>query len=118
MALKIAQKNTMRFMAVLLALADFGKTIEQNMEVELKVFSVDDWRQFTKNTTSDRDILKASLLDAKGVVDDNNQPIPFNDELKETLLNEPWIVSGLIQYQIALQRGVSTDQVKKLILGN
>jgi hypothetical protein len=118
MGFKIASKSSIRFIAALLAVADFGKTFEQFIEVELKVFSVDDWKIKTKNGASDRDILRDSLLDAKGILDENDQPVPFDDALKEQLLNEPWVVGGLIQYQIGIQRGISTEQVKKVLLGN
>ena len=119
MALKIGKKNTRTFNASLVEPLDMDGKKTHSIEVEMKVFDKSEWERMTKvEKLSDQEILEKSLTRCIGLVDEHDQPLAFDDDSKKALLECPWVASGLIQYQLGIQRGQTTEAIRAVILGN
>ena len=110
-------KNHIRFIAEIAEPGDFDSKTFHKIEVELKVLDQDDWDDRLKANTGNKALIQETLMDAV-VEDENDKILPFNAEVKQALLKATWLVAGLMQYQVGIQSGQSTGDIKKRLLGN
>ncbi len=116
MAIKIGKKLQITFLAAFVLNLDNGRTETQHSPMTLKVFGVSEWKDKVKNALI-QDVMADSLLkmDVQG---ENGEDLPFTDEVKKAVLEDPDLLAQLWEYQKGIQNGISTDQVKKVLLGN
>ncbi len=120
MALKLGNKNTRKSTVEAVEPLDFGKTKVHKFDVELGIIPKTEWEAMFKGETKpgDTDILRMTLKNITGLVDEAEQPQAFDDGVKEAVLEEPWLVSALIDEQLAIQVGKTAAEYKRLKLKN
>jgi hypothetical protein len=59
------------------------------------------------------DLLNENLLDIDKLVSEHDEPLAFNDETKQQILDIPWVVSALWAAFMAVQNGVTNEQYRR-----
>ncbi len=120
MALKIGKRTTRKSTTEAVEPLDFGKTHTHTFTTELEVIPKPEWEAMFQGETkvTDTQILRRTLKNIEGLTDESDQPIPFNDSLKDAILEAPWLVSALIDEQLAIQSGKTSAEYKRLKLKN
>ncbi len=120
MALKLGNATTRKLTVEAIEPLDFGKTQTHRFDVELEVIPKTEWESLFKgsNPPSDSDVLGMTLKDITGLVDEANNPITFDATIKSAVLESPWLVSAIVEQQVALQMGKTAAEYKRLKLKN
>ena len=120
MALKIGTATTRKLTVEAIEPLDFGKTQTHRFDVELEIIPKTEWEMLFKgsNQPSDSEVLDLTLKDITGLVDEANNPLVFDGGIKAAVLEAPWLVSAIVEQQVALQMGKTAAEYKRLKLKN
>ena len=118
MTLKINNgRDGWRFVASLVEPGDFDESTTHEVEVKLKKLPAQKWRDMGSDEKRLQvDVIRESLLDVK--IPDENGGFIDPEAAKAFLLGEQWAVRCLFQYQSGLQNGLTSGEVKQVLLGN
>ncbi len=120
MALKLGSQKTRKLTVEAVEPLDFGKTKVHKFDVELEIIPKTQWEAMFKGDSkpSDSEVLTQTLKDVVGLVDESDNPIAFDDDIKAAMLEEPWLVAALIDQQVAIQVGKTGAEYRRLKLKN
>ncbi len=120
MSLKIGKKTTRKSKIEAVEPLDYENSTTHTFDVELEVIPKSRWDKMFQSDQkpSDTDILKTTLKNLEGLVDDNGQPVKFDDDVKLKVLDEPWVAAALIEEQISIQQGKTGSEYRRLKLKN
>lgn len=99
---------------------DMGKIKQHKFIATLAVIPRDEWELMFKgdDKPTDTGVLMETLINIDGIVDENDQPVAFDENVKLAVIAEPWLVSALIEQQIAIQNGKTSAEYRKMKLKN
>lgn len=120
MALKLGTAKTRKVRVEVQEPLDYGKTKLHKFDAELDIIPKSEWEELfkTDNKPTDTEILDMTLKNIDGLVDENDQALAFDDDIKAAVLDEPWLVAALIEHQIAIQAGKTSAEYKRMKLKN
>lgn len=120
MALKIGNPSTRKVSVDAIEPLDYDRIQKHTFEAELGIIPKHEWDELIKgeNKLTDSEILNRTLKNIDGLVGADNQPMVFDDSIKSAILEIPWLVSALIDKQIAIQIGKTSAEYQRLRLKN
>lgn len=94
---------------------DQGKIQRHKFSVELEVVPKEEWETWMESRPKDTEVLNRTLRNAFEIInDDTKEDMPFDDTLKQLLIDTPWLFTAIFEQQMALQLGKTSVEYKKL----
>ncbi len=119
MALKIGKKETRVISITAIEPLDKDKTKTHSFEAEFKILPKDDWQALLKDNDSlIIDIAYENLVDVQDIVDESGSPVAFDNDVKQEMMNQPWLNKSVIDGFMAVQGGVTNAEYKRQKLKN
>ena len=117
MVLVIGKKNTRKIAVIAEEAGDLLKVTKHSFEVEYKVLSKAEADGIRAISSDDEDMMVNAIFDAvvnvTGVNGENGQPLPYNAQLREELIEAAWVRYPICSAFWNVQNGVTQPEMYK-----
>jgi len=120
MALVISKENTRKINITAEEPGDFTKVTKHTFDAEFKLLKREELAGIRETSSVGDDDLAIemifdSIVDVKGVKDENGTEIPFSNDLLKALLDTSWVRSAILQAFWAVQGGITQPALYKAL---
>ena len=117
MALVIGKKNTRKIAVVAEEAGDLLKVTRHTFEVEYKILSKAEADGIRAISNDDEDMMVNAIFDSvvnvTGVNDEHGQPLVYNAQLREALIEAAWVRYPICSAFWNIQNGVTQPEMYK-----
>lgn len=128
MALVIGRKKTRKFRVQIKEAGDFSAVKEHTADIEFRLLSRSEIQEIRdlaneENEGHDSDLAVSKIFDSivslEGLKEESGEAIPYDDEVRQFIIDTPWISIPVMRAFWSVQSGVTqTDAYKQAKLKN